>query len=159
MDAEAMPASEEQALEAMRERRLRRALELYERVRSDLELKDPRRRGELERAMLRNATFYRGDCAFDLGDYESAIKYYDTAAQRYGDEPGSLVAMVQIVNAYAALGKWREAETAHERARTRLEQLPEESWERSDVPMGRRHWERWLESSVMLEERRASAGG
>jgi len=65
--------------------------------------------------------------------------------------------MVQIVNCYAELGKWREAQTAHERAQRRLRELPEDVWKTSSVPMDRRHWERWLEASHRLEEFEARA--
>lgn len=160
----AMPESERQELRGIRELRLGRSLELYERTRQLLEDKDARRLTDLERIMLRNATFYRGDCAYDLGEhfadfpdiasghFEEAIRYYDAAAQRYSQDPASLVAMIQIVNCYAALQKWREVRTAHERARARLAELPQESWEGAEAPMDRRYWERWLETSVALDE-------
>lgn len=160
----AMPQSERQRLRGIREERLGAALELYERARQLLQDKRADRLTDLELVMLRNALFYRGDCAFDLGEhlshkpersremYEQAIRYYDAAAQRHADDPSSLVAMIQIVNCYAALGRWREVETAHERARARLEELPEGAWEGAQTPMDRRHWERWLEASIALEE-------
>ena len=112
---------------------------------------DDLRLNDVQRQMLRNATFYRGDCAFQLKDYESAIRFYDTAAQRYSKDPASLTAMVQIVNCYVALDKNREAETAHQRARARLEELPDDVWNTGQLPMSRDHWERWLEASVVLD--------
>lgn len=155
---EAMPTSERATLETLREERLREALRLYEDIRSDLESKDPRRLTHLEQSILRNALFYRGDCAFDLEDYDTAIRYYDTAAQRFAQEPASLVAMVQIVNCYTAQGKWREASTAHDRARARLESLPPNVWDTAHAPMDRRHWERWLDASERLDQQRAAVG-
>lgn len=170
---EGMPQSKRQELEPLERERLRNALDLYERVRVDLENQDPRRLSELEKVLLRNAMFYRGDCAYDLGVamkddspeaagafFDQAIRHYDSAAQRYSDDPSSLVAMIQIVNCYAAQSKWREARTAHERARARLAELPPDSWDSDTSPMRREHWERWLEASVRLEEgKQAAAGG
>lgn len=164
-----MPLSERQILEQLVIERLTTALDLYERTRVRLERNLNPRTTELTRTLLRNAVLYRGDCSYDLGlatredtdtsrqHFERAIRFYDAAAQRFADDPGSLVAMVQIVNCYAALEKWREAQTAHERARARLAELPSNVWDRDDGPMRREHWERWLEASVQLDQSRQAA--
>ena len=84
-------------------------------------------RGQAERAghtYLRNAWFYIGDCAFDLGDYDAAVNSYDAARQRYANDLASLVAMVQIVNAYVAQDRWAEARTANEACRAAPGQVP-----------------------------------
>lgn len=147
---EAMPESQRRELERVRRDRLRQAMGEYERV--------ALRTGEpidthisgVESNAIRNSFFFRADCAFDLGDYDRAIEFYDAAAQRFSDDPASLVAMVQIVNAYAASDRWTEARTAHERARQRFRELPPEAFDRPDLPMDRRHWERWLDSVAEL---------
>ncbi len=160
---EAMPVSERAELERLREERLKAALALYDDVRGRLDGTDPERMTPFQKIIIRNAVLYRGDCAFDLGDYESAIRHYDAAAQRLANEPASLVPMVQIVNCYVALGRLPEARTAHERAKARLKEIPESAWQGAVVPMDRRHWERWLESSLRLDQMEAkataSAGG
>ncbi|HBS28205.1 MAG TPA: hypothetical protein DEB06_01860 [Phycisphaerales bacterium] len=155
--SEAMPLTERSEIERTRLDRLNRALDLYAQVRTDIELVPPERLEELDRLMLRNTIFYRADCAYDLADYDAAIKFYDAAAQRYASDPASLVAMVQIVNCYASLGKWREARTAHERAKARLKELPEDAWKTAAAPMDRRHWERWLDASMRLDQADARA--
>lgn len=167
----AMPQNERSRLMTLRKQRLEESLAVYDRVRVLLEKRDPRRLSELEKLTLRNAMFYRGDCAFDLGEfhkedqqtaagyYQQAVRYYDTAAQRYADEPSSLAAMMQIVSAYAALGRWTEAQTAQNRAKARLKELPPEVWSQTSGPMGKEHWERWLESSVKLDKMASSTGG
>jgi len=106
--------------------------------------------GIFESIALRNAHFYLGDCAFDLGDYEQAINYYDRARDRYGDDPASLVAMVQIVNAYIKIGQIGRARTANERAKRFYAMMPDEVWDDPTLPMDRDDWERWLESSTEL---------
>ncbi|TVQ31245.1 MAG: hypothetical protein EA376_10265 [Phycisphaeraceae bacterium] len=152
---EAMPESRRRTLQSEREGRLSKAMDLYERVWSTLDSRDERRLSRLERIQKRNSLFYRADCAYDLEDYESAIKLYDAAAQRYAEDPASLVAMIQIVNAYVAQQAWREALTANERARQRLAELPEEALDSPDTPLDARHMERWLESTAILSRRAA----
>ncbi len=151
LETQSMPAGRRRDLEAQRERWLRSALALYEDVRTTLDAKDERRRNDLEDLLLRNAHFYRADAAFDLGEYEAAIRHYDAAAQRYSSDPASLVAMVQIVNCYVELDRWQEARTANERARRRLRELPPEALDAPDLPMTRSHWERWLDSAVAID--------
>ena len=147
---EAMPESQRRELERLRRDRLRLAMGEYERValRTN-ESFDPHVSG-VERNAIRNAFFFRADCAYDLGEFDRAIEFYDAAAQRFSADPASLVAMVQIVNAYAATDRWTEARTAHERARQRFRELPPEAFDRPDLPMDRRHWERWLDSVAEL---------
>lgn len=155
--AQSMPERDRQALEAVREQRLRQAQALFEEVRQRLEARDPRELSALERLYLRNSCFYVGDCAFDLGDYESAIRLYDAARERYPDDPASLVAMIQIVNAYVDLGDMGRAATANERARRFYESLPPTAWDDPTLPMTRREWAQWLDSLDVLLKRRASA--
>ncbi len=160
-----LPRSEKLRLAKLRKERLIEALGMYDRVAQALE-EGGRRRTDLEKLIQRNAMFYRGDCAYDLGRslqgqesetavayFNDAIRYYDAAAQRFSDDASSLVAMVQIVNCHAALENWREAKTAQVRARSRLKELPREAFETAELPMSRAHWEEWLESTIALEKR------
>jgi len=159
-----MPQSEMDRLRSLERERLVEALELYDRVHGLIDAQDPSRRSELDAVRLRNAMLYRGDCAFDLGRHHAndeflseryfteAIRHYAAAAQRYPEDPSSLVAMVQIVNCHAALGRWQEARTAQERAKSRLSELPEAAFERGEVPMSRSHWENWLNTSIRLDQ-------
>lgn len=157
----AMPQSERDTLVALREERLRSAHGMYEEICASAVLREEKRLSASERAAIRNAFFYRGDAAFDLGEFDAAIEAYDVAANRYAGDPASLVAMIQIVNAYAQTGRVEEARTANERARQRFRELPPEAFNRPDLPIDRAHWERWLDSSADLASRieRASAEG
>jgi len=150
---EGLPASERRRIDLARAERLEQAQSLYDLVRQGVESQNPAVMTDLDRLTLRNAYFYRADCAFDRGLYEEAIRLYDAAAQRYADEPASLVAMMQIVNCYIALERWPEARTANARARRRLAEIPDEALDARDLPLDRRHWERWLESSERLTQR------
>jgi tetratricopeptide (TPR) repeat protein len=154
----AIPESERLDKDAARRDRLRRALALYEQVRQALDARDPSSLSPLEQVQHRNTCFYLGDCAYDLGDYPAAISAYDAARQRYPNEPASLVAMVQIVNAYVQQGEWAKARVANEAAKRHLARLPHEAWASPDMPMERRHWERWLNSSTLLDQHASAAG-
>lgn len=155
---QSLPQATRQEMERTRTERLRAAMLGYERVRDALEERPEAKRTELERAYMRNAYFYVGDCAFDLKDFDAAVKSYDAARTRYADDPASLVAMVQIVNAYVAQSRWAEARTANERATQHLARFPESVWNRPDLPMERRHWERWLEARTLLDQSATAEG-
>ncbi|MDQ7014161.1 MAG: tetratricopeptide repeat protein [Planctomycetota bacterium] len=147
---DAMPDARVIELEAAREAHLREALGLFDAVREALEAKSPGQRSESERVALRNSYFFLGDCAFDLGDYDAAVQHYELARERYSQDPASLVAMVQIVNAYIAMGQTDKARAANERAKRFYTKLPEEAWNDPYLPMSRTDWERWLDSTAKL---------
>ena len=142
------PEGEKRDLEAKRVERLRRAADLFEGVRADLE--EIATRTALEDIYLRNAYFYRADCLFDLREFDDAIRSYDGARERYSKDAASLVAMIQIVNALVSQGELAKATTANARAKRFFESLPDSVWDDPTLPMTRRDWERWLDSQVKL---------
>jgi tetratricopeptide (TPR) repeat protein len=154
---QALPQAERDQLMEKRATHLASAVKLYDEVRSSLESKPEPSLTALERLQLRNATFYIGDCLFDLGDFDKAIAAYDAARLRYADDPASLVAIVQIVAAYVQQGKYPQARTANERARQQLARFPDEVWTRPELPMEKRHWERWLDARTLLEQQAGAA--
>ena len=89
--------------------------------------------------------FYRADCMYDLGNYEEAIKLYDSAAFSYQDDPSSVSAYVQIVNAYFALGKPEEAKAANNRAKWMLQHMPAEVFQDGTFSMPKKYWDQWLQ--------------
>lgn len=154
----AMPESERLALQRTRTMRLERAMALFAQVRDTLASRDPERLSEPDRLRLRNSCFYLGDAAFELRDFAGAIRLYDAARERYPRDPASLVAMIQIVNAYVEQGDLKRAATANERARRFYESLPDEVWADPSLPIGRREWQRWLDSLAILGGATAGAG-
>lgn len=150
LETEKMPDAERQRLAVDRVTALRKALGEFERVRRESE--GVAHRAPLEDTCLRNSYFYLGECAFDLGEYDDAIRYYAAAKERYPRDPASLVAMVQIVGAYQALGETEKARTANARARAFFESLPDEVWNDPTLPMGRDAWQRWLDSTLQLDK-------
>ncbi len=158
----AMPDTQRRELEQARRERLVTGGALFERVSRAYE-RLPRRTG-LDELRMRNAAFYRADCAFDLRDFEAAIRLYDGAKERYPRDPASLVAMVQIVAALIEQGKTAEASTANTRARRFYESLPQTAWDDPTLPMNRKQWEQWLDVQTKLSggvppEAADSAGG
>lgn len=160
---QAKPQRDREEMTVLREQRLREAARLYDLTLEVLAAKDRRKFTPMDTLAERNSTFARADVAFEQADYDRAIVLYDAARQKYSADPASLVAMVQIVNSYVAQEKWSEAVTANERARQQLAALPEQVWTSPDLPMERKHWERWLDAGAVLDRRlnsaRAGAGG
>ncbi|HLP85121.1 MAG TPA: tetratricopeptide repeat protein [Phycisphaerales bacterium] len=144
----AMPDEDARKLRQLREARLSRASELYETVCQEFAAMGGLT--SLEELMMRNAFFYRGDCAFDLGDFDAAIRHYDAARERYPKDPAALVAMTQVVSAYLARGEIEKASVANLRAKQFYESLPETAWSDVNLPMGKRDWERWLAAQQKL---------
>lgn len=153
---EAMPDSERVELELARRERLTKAGELFEQARRGLEdVKDQQRSG-LEELFLRNSYFYLGDCAFDLGQWDVAVRQYEAAREHYANDPAALVAMVQIVSAHLKQGDLRRAAVANERAKNFYKRLPASVWDDPNLPMGQTEWKRWLDASDTLD--RAARG-
>ncbi len=72
------------------------------------------------------------------------MRLYDAAALRYQDDPSALAAYVQIVNAYAALGRPDEARAANERAKWLLQRMPPESFKEARLTMPQKSWDDWV---------------
>ncbi len=145
-----LPDSTRRQLDDKRAGHLKSGLAHFEKARRGLE--SLAHRGELEDRCLRNAYFYLGESAFELEDFEGAVRHYDAAKERYPNDPSSLVAMTQIVSAYKALGQTDKARTANARAKRFFESLPDSVWDDPSLPMDRRAWERWLDSSIELSQ-------
>ena len=122
--------------------RLGRARVLYDRVIENYRAMPSS--AEIDKLYMKLSHFYRADCVFALGRYEEAIRLYDAASFRYQDDPSSLAAYVQIVNAYCALGKIEEARTANERAKWLLRRMPENAFADGSFSMPKAYWEQWL---------------
>ncbi|MEM8739578.1 MAG: tetratricopeptide repeat protein [Planctomycetota bacterium] len=154
--------SERQRLAFQSERtdRLRDAEMFYDQVITELEARFDAARSDLENLYLRNAYFYKADCAYDRRDFTVAVDRYREAAQRWSDHPASLVAQVQIVNAYCELQEFQQAYVANQNALWQLSQMDDEVFDRPDMPMTRQHWEDWLRWSSelkLLDKKSASA--
>ena len=157
LEGAAFPDGERRALELTRDERLGKAAPLYESARRSLE--GEKHRTALQDLYLRNSYLYLGDCAFDLRDYETAVRRYEAARERYPKDPASLVALAQVVNALLAQGELAKASAANARARRFYESLPDSVWGDPTLPMTRRDWERWLASQAVLARPGTGAAG
>ncbi len=150
---QAMPGSERRELQRVREERLRTAIDEFGKARDGLEkVRDP---SASERESLRSAYFFLGSCAYDLEDYELAVKHYAAAHAKYSGDPAALVPLIQIVSARLQQGELALARAANERAQRLYQSFPDEVWNDSALPMTRDDWQRWFQAS----ERLATAGG
>ncbi|CAN5580632.1 hypothetical protein BH10PLA1_BH10PLA1_16990 [soil metagenome] len=122
--------------------RLEKARELFDRTISTYASKAPTT--DTDKLYQKLAHFYRADCMYDLGDYTEAIKQYDATTFRHQNDPSTLAAYVQIVNAYCALGKTEEAKTANERAKWLLRRMPQDAFQNGAFAMPKAYWEQWL---------------
>jgi tetratricopeptide (TPR) repeat protein len=138
----AASAAEIAEMAAAKNERLSKARELYDRAIEMYRTSAPS--GDLDKLYQKLSHFYRADCVYDLGQYEEAIRLYDTAAFRYQDDPSALAAYVQIVNANCALNKIEEARTANERAKWLLRRMPPEAFADGTFAMPKNYWEQWL---------------
>ena len=148
---EALPDSKKDVLTRTRLERLKKAQELFDKSAAALESRDARRLSSLEKLQLRNAAFFAADCSFELADFEQAIRRYDAAREKYPEDPASLVAMVQIVNAYVEMGDLTRAATANERAKLFHKSLPASVWADPSLPMSNDDWKKWLDSMEAIK--------
>lgn len=109
----------------------------------------PHKRSPEVQQNLKFAIFWRADCAFDQGAYQEAIRLYSGVADRYADDATAIVALIQIVNAYAELGDTAAARTAQNRAWRLLRDLPASAFETGPLPLNRDAWERLLRSNEL----------
>jgi tetratricopeptide (TPR) repeat protein len=149
--ADPMPQAKRMELQKQRIGNLDRAGVLYSQTINQFEARNAKTLTPLETTYFRNAYFYRGDCAYDLAHWDDAIKLYDLAAKKWENHPASLVALVQIVNAYCEQGAMQEAKAANDRARYQLKRIPDAAFKDPSMPMGRKHWEDWLRWSNELD--------
>lgn len=140
----ALTPSQRQAIDEQRRRDLDAARTEFETVIELLERKPQETLDPLERDALRLSHLYRADCLFDLGRYRESIDFYEIAERRYADHAISMVALIQIVNAWHELGDADRAATAERRAEIRLAQLPDAAFLSGEAILSREAWERWL---------------
>ncbi|HEX4054048.1 MAG TPA: tetratricopeptide repeat protein [Tepidisphaeraceae bacterium] len=136
-------ASEVAEAAAARRDRLLKARGLYDQVIDLYRVSAPTQ--DVDKLYQKLAHFYRADCMYDLGAYQEAIKLYDDAAFSYQNDPASVSAYVQIVNAYFALGKPEEAKAANNRAKWMLQHMPAAAFQDGTFSMPKKYWDQWLQ--------------
>ena len=155
----ALSPDERSSLRLLAREHRQAALDLFDRVCVAYAPVDERHLDRLQRDSLRYAWLYRGDCAYDMGQYELASKLYDKAARKYSGHYASMHALVQIYNCFYNLGDMKRAEVAHHNAMIRLRQLPEGAFDDPQAIMDRAAWERWLKNRPMAPLTQSSSVG
>jgi tetratricopeptide (TPR) repeat protein len=131
--------------EEARDEQLARADELFAQVISRVEqLDEPR--SELDETYRRNSYFSRGDCQFELKNYEQALQRYEEAVFHFQTQPAALGGLMQQYNCYVALGKPGEARVAIERARQLRKQIPDAAFEGPDAANTPQSWDQWFDT-------------
>lgn len=143
--------TERQQLITTRKERLGDAQMYYNQVLYEMKDWHPDSFSQLELQYFRNAHFYEADCAFDRGDFETAINLYLNAVRRWQDHPVALMGWVQIMNAWAELGNYEKARAAHTQALELFNQMPEGAFQRADSLMTRERWDDWLQWMTQLD--------
>ena len=156
---EMLSKSVRQRIQQERIEKLKQAQEIYGQVIARLDGR-PDELSTVGRHNLRNAHFYQADCAYKLGQWKKAIVLYDAVAKRWDRHPASIAALVQIVNAHAEQGKFKEARIANDRARFHLERISDQAFEDETLPVTQQHWQDWLkwEGQLDLPDAQAKAG-
>ncbi len=146
------PEAERIQLNQTRDEHLAEAARHYAAAIAGYESIEPYKRSPEVSQNLKFAAFWRADCAFDQGSYHEAIRLYSGVADRYSEDATAIVALIQIVNAYAALDDLPAARTAQNRAWRLLRDLPAAAFESSPLPLDRDAWERVLRSNEMTAQ-------
>lgn len=94
----------------------------------------------LEKTYLRMSYLYRGDCLFDLGEYETAIEAYEEAAWRYDNMPAAVSASMQIFHCFQRLGRTADARAVLGRLRWLIRTIPEAVFEAERGMPAKAYW-------------------
>ncbi|HEV3083495.1 MAG TPA: tetratricopeptide repeat protein [Gemmataceae bacterium] len=132
---------------------LEKAAANYQKLADDLETRRVQARLSAdENAILAQALFGVANCRFDLGDYDRAIRLYDSLANRYQHQVEGLIAARRLFWCY--LGNFDQdpqhykAQASLERVQVLLNSLDDKAWVgRSDLVEGRPAWEKWLKEN------------
>ncbi len=150
----------QEALAAARMDRLHRAAVLFGRVIDALDVDtlqastQETRLSPLEQEYLRTSYMDRAECYFELGEFSTAIKFYDQAATRFAQSVMAIESYVQIVNAYVLMNEKTRADAAAERAQWILKRIPDEAFSKVPAPMTRQYYEDFFKLGRTAQEQR-----
>jgi tetratricopeptide (TPR) repeat protein len=138
------PLARDQALAESRVR-WRRGAERFDQVVRRLASRDAAELDALEQAQLRAAYLYRGDCLFDLREYDAALSAYHEVAWRYENEAEAVTASVQIIHCQQRLGRMSDARATLARMRWILEKIPSAAFDASRGMSTKAYWTQWVD--------------
>jgi tetratricopeptide (TPR) repeat protein len=133
------------ALARQAQQDLETAVEQYDKLVAQLgEIQESPNHSLLEKRILRNSCFAKGDALFDLGRYDDAVRAYSVVTNRYQSQPESLEAYVQIAACYRILDKAGEARGTLEQAKIMLSRMKQDANFTQTTPYTRDEWSQLL---------------
>lgn len=107
---------------------------------------------EVDEAYRRNSYFARGDCMFELGRYDWALRRYEQAVNLFVRHPAALGGLMQMYNCYVALGELEEARATLRQARVLQENMDYQDHDGAlDTTPGLESWNQWLDTMEFLD--------
>jgi tetratricopeptide (TPR) repeat protein len=97
-----------------------------------------------QRAILRNSRFALGETLYLLGQYDEALRAYQSAANAYPNYPEVLEAFAEIANVYKRKDRPTETRAALEQARLALRRIPQQADYTRTTNYDRKQWEEML---------------
>jgi len=95
--------------------------------------------------ILRDCYFERAHTLYALEEHEKAIAAYTSAANRYPEDPQSLLAYLQMANCYAQMGKDGDARGAAIQALLIHKNMPARAFQTGTSNISRDEWKNWLD--------------
>lgn len=114
---------------------------------------------QLGQQFLRDCYFEIAHTSFALDDYQKAITDYNSAANRYPQDPHVLLAYLQMAVCNDRLGQPAEALSTLVQAKVILKKLPEKTFSSERTNLSKKEWETWLDwaRKIRTTTRRTSA--
>lgn len=100
---------------------------------------------DLGKSFLRDTYFEIAHAFFALEEFDKAIVAYNSAANRYPEDPQILLAYLQMANCNDRLGDKTEALSLIVQAEVILKQLPDKSFQARSSSMTKAEWKKWLQ--------------
>jgi hypothetical protein len=97
-----------------------------------------------EETTARQTAFAVGECRFDLGQFDEALRLYETLARRYRGQVEELIALRHVWQCHGVKFQTDQAKKMIERIRAALKELPNSAFDNSMDMRTRRWWDDWL---------------
>lgn len=108
-----------------------------------------------EQTLARQAAFAVGDCRFDLGQYDEALKVYELLSVRYHHQIEGLIALRSVWQCQGIKLQHDKARATLERIRITLREMPSSAFDDTADNRSRRWWENWVLERIKLADSRS----
>ncbi|GAB4135803.1 MAG: hypothetical protein Tsb009_02480 [Planctomycetaceae bacterium] len=138
---------------------LNQAREQFRKLQSQLlPLEEAEQLDALGQRFLRGCYFELAHCYYGMEEYRKAIVAYNSAANRYPQDPQVLMAYLQMANCNDRLGDPSEAVSMLVQAKVILKQLPESAFKSDRTNLSKKEWEAWLDWARKLRSSSTNSG-